>query len=299
MPDELLMELLTEFDDRLSRTCIEECIRRGDKFAKQLHRFLDDEHLWTGAVSDGRYWASIHAVHILGAMDGSNAADALLAVLHRMRHDPEDVIWDWFDDHWTSFFQNKLQYASDALESIAFNPTLHWMTRQFAMSILADTASTVAPQQLETLLDRVADLIAEPGTNEDLLSFIGFILLDYPRPRHRTLLENLARRYEAIEEWTIPFSLQDVEYAFDRGIDKPDWKKDRDFLDFYNPAAIMARQHRWEEEGDDYRDVDTWENDSIGWESPEPFVRQAPKIGRNDPCPCGSGKKYKKCCMAG
>ena len=21
------------------------------------------------------------------------------------------------------------------------------------------------------------------------------------------------------------------------------------------------------------------------------------KIGRNDPCPCGSGKKYKKCCM--
>lgn len=25
-------------------------------------------------------------------------------------------------------------------------------------------------------------------------------------------------------------------------------------------------------------------------------VRQVPKIGRNDPCPCGSGKKYKKCC---
>ena len=25
--------------------------------------------------------------------------------------------------------------------------------------------------------------------------------------------------------------------------------------------------------------------------------RTQPKIGRNDPCPCGSGKKYKKCCM--
>lgn len=24
---------------------------------------------------------------------------------------------------------------------------------------------------------------------------------------------------------------------------------------------------------------------------------KSPKIGRNDPCPCGSGKKYKKCCM--
>lgn len=28
-----------------------------------------------------------------------------------------------------------------------------------------------------------------------------------------------------------------------------------------------------------------------------PFVRQNAKIGRNDPCPCGSGKKYKQCCM--
>lgn len=27
-------------------------------------------------------------------------------------------------------------------------------------------------------------------------------------------------------------------------------------------------------------------------------VRNAPKIGRNDPCTCGSGKKYKKCCGA-
>jgi len=27
-----------------------------------------------------------------------------------------------------------------------------------------------------------------------------------------------------------------------------------------------------------------------------PFVRSAPKVGRNDPCPCGSGVKYKKCC---
>ncbi|MBR3648887.1 MAG: SEC-C domain-containing protein, partial [Victivallales bacterium] len=24
--------------------------------------------------------------------------------------------------------------------------------------------------------------------------------------------------------------------------------------------------------------------------------RQTPKVGRNDPCPCGSGKKYKQCC---
>ena len=30
-------------------------------------------------------------------------------------------------------------------------------------------------------------------------------------------------------------------------------------------------------------------------ESEQPFVREGHKIGRNDPCPCGSGKKYKQC----
>ena len=29
-----------------------------------------------------------------------------------------------------------------------------------------------------------------------------------------------------------------------------------------------------------------------------PYQRESPKIGRNDPCPCGSGRKYKRCCGA-
>jgi preprotein translocase subunit SecA len=31
-------------------------------------------------------------------------------------------------------------------------------------------------------------------------------------------------------------------------------------------------------------------------QSPSQPVSKKPKVGRNDPCPCGSGKKYKKCC---
>jgi preprotein translocase subunit SecA len=33
-----------------------------------------------------------------------------------------------------------------------------------------------------------------------------------------------------------------------------------------------------------------------GEEGPAPKKRESKKIGRNDPCTCGSGKKYKKCC---
>ncbi len=44
------------------------------------------------------------------------------------------------------------------------------------------------------------------------------------------------------------------------------------------------------------KEADGWkfvEGEIVG---EEPVTREGPKIGRNDPCPCGSGKKYKKCC---
>ena len=37
------------------------------------------------------------------------------------------------------------------------------------------------------------------------------------------------------------------------------------------------------------------ETDVAVAEKPQPFVRSGRKVGRNDPCPCGSGKKYKQC----
>lgn len=48
---------------------------------------------------------------------------------------------------------------------------------------------------------------------------------------------------------------------------------------------------------DDEFDFEPWMDYGFDFEPvQQPFVRQTPKIGRNDPCPCGSGKKYKKCC---
>ena len=38
------------------------------------------------------------------------------------------------------------------------------------------------------------------------------------------------------------------------------------------------------------------ENPSLMPQKVETFRREEPRVGRNDPCPCGSGKKYKKCC---
>lgn len=54
--------------------------------------------------------------------------------------------------------------------------------------------------------------------------------------------------------------------------------------DWYEMAAIMAEKNRQTETAD-----------LAGGSSSGSVLRRA-KIGRNDPCPCGSGKKYKNCC---
>ncbi len=52
-----------------------------------------------------------------------------------------------------------------------------------------------------------------------------------------------------------------------------------------------------------HHEISTFVKEADGWKFEDgrlvgetPVTRDEPKIGRNDPCPCGSGKKYKKCC---
>ncbi|SCZ82057.1 SEC-C motif-containing protein [Acidaminobacter hydrogenoformans DSM 2784] len=56
----------------------------------------------------------------------------------------------------------------------------------------------------------------------------------------------------------------------------------------------------WENNGHTPHEISSkYEKASLRPMSNQPFesVVKKEKIGRNDPCPCGSGKKYKKCCM--
>jgi tetratricopeptide (TPR) repeat protein len=58
-----------------------------------------------------------------------------------------------------------------------------------------------------------------------------------------------------------------------------------------------------DEDGDEGYDDDGGDGDDDGpppgVRPTSPLVNTAKDVGRNDPCPCGSGKKYKKCCWAG
>jgi hypothetical protein len=53
-----------------------------------------------------------------------------------------------------------------------------------------------------------------------------------------------------------------------------------------------------DEQDDESLDDDEDEDDHDDYDPAlKPIVNESARVGRNDPCPCGSGKKYKKCCL--
>ena len=68
-------------------------------------------------------------------------------------------------------------------------------------------------------------------------------------------------------------------------------EKKEDFLIDKYIAVQKKLKHRLKF----YYDGDDEEEE---YDDATPYKRESPKVGRNDPCPCGSGKKYKKCCGA-
>jgi hypothetical protein len=83
----------------------------------------------------------------------------------------------------------------------------------------------------------------------------------------------------------------------DDNFDDEDDFDDEDFDD----EDDFDEDDEWDDDESDDEPADEGgvfrENRRDPWGKLDPFQREGPKIGRNDPCPCGSGKKYKWCCM--
>lgn len=67
----------------------------------------------------------------------------------------------------------------------------------------------------------------------------------------------------------------------------------KDGVDVKNPAQVKA----WLDKNKEAVEKGAFKDAPATTVAPGvPFVKTGPDTGRNDPCPCGSGKKFKKCC---
>ncbi len=66
-------------------------------------------------------------------------------------------------------------------------------------------------------------------------------------------------------------------------------------VDFVARFSIGGEERKHVEKAKFIREEGRWVYAGVVNPVVQPVRRESPKVGRNDPCPCGSGKKYKKC----
>jgi uncharacterized protein len=88
------------------------------------------------------------------------------------------------------------------------------------------------------------------------------------------------------------------------------WRNDEAATKKLLPFQALAKENveAIDADGNPVTDAEAWtQRERLGscvaelhayWQSKRQVVNATPKVGRNDPCPCGSGKKHKKCCLA-
>ena len=291
-PQALIGRLVAD-EDRAPRNLIDAAARRGDAMVAALAGHLgehwhDDE--------PGEWWLRLHAAMILGLIPGERSGASLVDLLRRVVADEDDALQDWLAGAWPALFANKPSAVIALLRALCTDRDVDWYGRANALDAVVAAAQREDAAALDEALDWVAGLAADASEDWSMRRCCGDMLLDFPRPRHRPLVDEFARGRRVAGD---PSS-EDVAQAFARGTDEPDWKRFDDPWDFYTAEAIAERQQRWAEEDAREKGDDTpGDPDEDAFDAPPlPYVRAMPKVGRNDPCPCGSGKKFKHCCLS-
>ena len=98
---------------------------------------------------------------------------------------------------------------------------------------------------------------------------------------------------QSITDWSEKSDWHELEIVETENGGADDEKGTVEFVAHYSDKGERKRHH----------ELATFEKQDGEWffldgqgVLPRQYVRPEPKVGRNDPCPCGSGKKYKKCC---
>lgn len=284
-----LIALMVRDEDRVPRNVIDACAAHGERMVAALRLILNDGRPWADDSTSGEWWLTFHAAMILGLIPDEKAGHLLIDFMRRLDLEKDKDMQDWLAGWWAALFRNKSGNLVQPLRDLCAERSLGWYLRGDAVESAIALAELADSGTLAETLSWAAALAADETEDWDLRLSTGSALLDLAPIDHRHLLENLAARQNSPGAW---FSMQEVEDAYASDGREAQWHRMNDPWEFYRPGHIARRRDRWEAEQRVEDQTDAYADSYVA-----PFVRDTPKVGRNDPCPCGSGKKYKKCCL--
>lgn len=237
------------------------------------------------------YWATYHAIVLLGKLRAAEAIGPILALL-----DEDD---DFIDRYMTEGLGQIGQPAIEPLRAALFAGAADVYGLARAANALARIAE-LHPEHRREIISILIERLDADIPNDDAYALRAFLVSDLADLRAHEAKLSIDRAFHAD---LVDDTIIDRE-TYQTIMDRPEGTTPQDALRplFENPTpkrSLGEALLRLEEMiGPKRRDVEAPPAEAIApapvaTRRPQPFGR---KVGRNEPCPCGSGKKYKRCC---
>jgi hypothetical protein len=272
------------------------CLLRFDEAGPKLRAVL--ERAADGRLGDGEEELLFRAIHLLGGGRDPQSCRPLLRLLRR----PPDELKDLLGDAGTAtlprivagVFDGDANALFEAIADRSIDEYIRWSLLS-AAAFLAWEGRIAHDAMIAFLQDYDDQRMAEPGDAawngwQDAIGFLGLRAL---APRVERMWKDGRMDPELVEAEYFEADLRRAETA-------PSDPARLDALGLGYIKDVYEELSRFGSRSDE----EATDEDLLDWAARdflpgEPYVNPMRHVGRNDPCPCGSGKKAKKCCLAG
>jgi len=228
----------------------------------ELIDMATDSNLLNSDENSSEFWATVHAWYALGQL---NAIKAIPHILDLHTKFPFDLL---FDKELPKAIALMGKNAIPELRNYLFDEGRDEIMRSYALPCLEKLGIVYRLECLNVITE-----LLKKTKSKELAGLAICSLIHFKATEAIDIIRDTFNRDGV--DITIPGDLEDVEIALGVRV-----KRDTPRPDYSQHLSGMT------EEG-------SYLYDPFDTKNTKPTY----KIGRNEPCPCGSGKKYKKCCL--
>jgi len=237
----------------------------------------------------------VHAIYLLGEIESTDSLDAIFNMLSQSDEYFELYLGDFLTSMlWEPIYKianNNLEACKQFMFKAGINT--------YARTTFLDLVKQLAlhhPERSDEAIQWYKDVIQfflnskfeDNVIDSDVIALLICNVIDI---KGKELLPKVEELFEkGVVSKGICGDWKEVSEAFNRPNKYDKRKEILPIAERYEQVTSMWAGYNEEESSSRFDDADYLE-------PPVMPVRAEPKIGRNDQCPCGSGKKYKKCCL--
>jgi hypothetical protein len=284
-------EILSQFErptGRFPQAAVEAAVERRDEIVPELLRILDDTIARPTEVSTDSM-AHVFAMFLLAQFREVRAYPLFIRLASLPGDTLEDLLGEIFAGSFSKLLASVCGGEVEGIQSLIENENANEWARGTALGSLVTlvAAGQKSREEIVSYFARLfrGQLARKPAQVwNELAMCSAYLCAD-------ELIDDIQQGYmeELIDDSYV--GLDDIKDAIALGED--------------SVLERLADDPNFQLVEDTTQEMEWWAcfhvepNPTVPQSAPPvQFQRSSPKIGRNEPCPCGSGKKYKKCCGA-